>query len=83
MYTIHSLPTLGVRCMNIHAWVSASIFDDRASQDLNGGFTEQESAFFMLICKDEHCGQVFKIIDINASAHSRRSCARHVLGRKP
>ena len=36
---------LGMRLYDIHAWVSASFFDDMVSYDLNSGFTNRSPRF--------------------------------------
>ena len=78
---------IGMRMYDIHAWVSASFFDDMVfSGPQNTDLLTEVRVFCVPICDvyipNWYCGQMPEKTIIYASVHSKNSCARHVLGRK-
>ena len=77
---------IGMRIYDIHAWVSACLFEDTVfSGPRNTDLLTEVRVFCVPICDAyirKHCGQMPEKTIIYASAHSKNSCARHVSGRE-
>ena len=79
---------IGMRIYDVHAWVSACLFEDTVfSGPRNTDLLTEVRVFCVPICDylyipNRYCGQMPEKTIIHASAHSKNSCARHVLGRK-
>jgi hypothetical protein len=48
VYSMHAHIRAICDDVKIHAWVSASLFDDTVSYDLNSGFTNRSPRFFIV-----------------------------------
>lgn len=73
MYPHLRVPVVGMRMYDIHAWVSASFFDDMVfSGPQNTDLLTEVRVFCMPIRElKRYCGQIPEKIVIYASAHSK------------